>query len=148
MRIAGHEARKQAPGPADTAVVDEQTNYSKNRAAAHRMLAVEVGITAAIALLLFASMGAVAARSAALGGLIFVVPNALFVAYAFRRQGMPSAMAAVRGLYVGETLKLSATAFLFAAGFMLVKPLNVGILFVTYLTLLLVNLAGNAYLLK
>jgi len=112
------------------------------------MLAVEVGITTAIAFLLFASMGAVAARSAVLGGLIFVMPNALFVAYAFRRTALPSAMTAVRGLYVGEVLKLFATAVLFAAGFMLVKPLNVGVLFVTYLALLVVNLAGNAYLLK
>lgn len=110
------------------------------------MLAVETGITAAIAFLVFAAMGAVAARSALLGGLIFVLPNALFIGYAFRPAQAQSALGALRGLYTGEAVKLFATALLFAAGFALVKPLSVGVLFVTYVTLLIVNLAGNAYL--
>ncbi len=112
------------------------------------MLAAEVGLAAAIALLLFPILGMVAARSAVLGALIFVLPQALFVGHVFRAGNGVSAGLAVRGLYVGEALKLIATVILFAAGFMLVRPLNVGALFGTYLTLLLVNLFGNAYLMR
>ncbi len=112
------------------------------------MVATEVGLAAAIALLLFPTLGMIAARSAVLGALIFVVPQALFVGYVFRAGDGVTAGSAVRGLYVGEALKLISTVILFAAGFMLVKPLNVGVLFGTYLTLLLVNLFGNAYLMR
>lgn len=110
------------------------------------MLAVAAGITAAIAFLLYAAMGAVAARSAILGGLTFILPNLLFVGYVFRQAAARSPVAALRGLYVGEAAKLLATVILFAACFALVKPLNAGILFVTYVILMIVNLAGNAYL--
>ena len=103
----------------------------------------ETGITAAIAILVFAAMGTFAARSVVLGGLTFILPNAMFIAFALRPG---QALGALRGLYVGEALKLFATALLFAAGFALVKPLSVAVLFVTYVTLLIVNLAGNAYL--
>ena len=112
------------------------------------MLAAEIGLAAAIALLLFPMLGLVAARSAVLGALIFVVPQALFVGYVFRAGNSVTAGSAVRGLYVGEAMKLIATVILFAAGFMLVKPLNVGALFGTYVTLLLVNLFGNAYFMR
>lgn len=112
------------------------------------MLAVETAITAAIAFLLYATMGVVAARSAVLGGLIFIVPQWLFVACALRRGSAESPGQAVRGLYVGEALKLVSTVVLFAAGFMLVKPLLVGAVLLTYLALLGVNLAGNAYLMR
>ena len=134
--------------PDDVAVTEQQSTYKKNRAVARRMLAVEVGLAAAIALLLFLTLGLVAARSAVLGALIFVVPNALFVGYVFRAGGGDSAGSAVRGLYVGEALKLLATALLFAAGFILVEPLNVPVLFGTYVALLMVNLFGNAYLMR
>ena len=129
-------------------MAEQQTTYNKNRAAARRMLAAEVGFAAAIALLLFPMLGMVAARSAVLGALIFILPHALFVGFVFRATGEVTAGTAVRGLYVGEALKLIATVILFAAGFMLVKPLNVGALFGTYLTLLLVNLFGSAYLMR
>ena len=112
------------------------------------MLAAEVGLAAAIALVLFPMLGTVAARSAVLGALIFILPQALFVGYVFRAGSSVTAGSAVRGIYVGEAMKLIATVVLFAAGFMLVKPLNVGALFGTYLTLLLVNLFGNAYTMR
>lgn len=112
------------------------------------MLALATGATAAMALLWYFSMGIVAARSAVLGGLIFVVPNALFVLLAFRRTTGDAANAALRGLYAGEAAKLLLTAVMFAAGFMLVRPLEVAALFVTYLALLVLNLAGNAYLMR
>jgi len=112
------------------------------------MLAAEVGLAAAIALLLFPMLGLVAARSAVLGAMIFIMPQALFVGYVFRAGDGVTAGSAVRGIYVGEAMKLIATLILFAAGFMLVRPLNVGALFGTYLTLLMVNLFGNAYFMR
>lgn len=133
---------------AEAAVAEAHNDKSRSRAAAHRMLAVETGITAAIALLFHVFMGIVATRSAVLGGLTFIVPNALFVALAFRPAPADSAVAALRGLYAGEAAKLTTTAVMFAAGFMLVEPLHVGALFATYVTLLVANLAGNWYLTK
>ena len=126
----------------------EQNHNDSNRIAARRMLAAAVGFTAVIALLAFALGGGTAARSAVAGGLIFVLPNALFVGFFFRRGGADSAAAAVRGLYLGETLKLFATVGLFAAVFLAVKPLEAGVLLGTYFFLLLFNLAGNAYLMR
>ena len=98
------------------------------------------------ALLLAASVGDVAFRSAALGGMIFILPNALFATYAFRRSADESPAAALRWLYAGEALKLISTALLFAVCFMALGPVNAGILFGTYAVLWMVNVAGLAYL--
>ncbi len=129
-------------------MIEQQNDYSNNRAAAYRMLAVEAGITAALALLLFLTVAGVTARSSLLGGLTFVLPNALFVRYVFRQSAAVSASAAVRWLYVGEAIKLTTTILMFAACFMWVKPLSPGVFFGTYAGMIVVNMAGNAYLTK
>ncbi|MEX2516505.1 MAG: ATP synthase subunit I [Gammaproteobacteria bacterium] len=120
--------------------------YYKNRAAVHRMLVVEAGITAVLALLLSLTVESAAAHSSLLGGLTFVLPNALFVRYVFRQSAAVSASTAVRWLYVGEAIKLTTTLLMFAACFIWVKPLSPGVFFGTYIGMVVINMAGNAYL--
>lgn len=125
-------------------MAEQQDNYTKNRAAAYRVLFVEAGVTVLLALVLSAAWNLTAGKSAALGGLIMVAPNALFVSYALRRPAPGSATSALRGLYVGETVKVLLTILLFGACFEFAEPLNAGVLLVTYVVLLVINLAGNA----
>lgn len=110
------------------------------------MLAAEVGLAAVIALLLLPTFGMVAARSAVLGGLIFVLPHGLFAALAFRPSAEESPAAAVRAVYLGEAMKLLVTLILFAACFVTVKPLFIGALLGTYGILVVGHAAGFAYL--
>ncbi len=91
-------------------------------------------------------MGLVAARSAVLGALIFVVPNALFALCAFRATPVQTPATAVRAAYVGEGVKLLATLALFAACFVLVRPLHIGALLGVFAVLIVVHAAGFAYL--
>lgn len=133
---------------AEISVIEQQNDYSRNRAAAYRMLAVEAGITAALALVLFLTAGGVTARSSLLGGLTFILPNALFVRYVFRQSAAVSASTAVRWLYVGEAIKLATTLLMFAACFMWIKPLSAGVYIGTFAGMIVVNMAGNAYLTK
>lgn len=120
--------------------MDETTR--KNRSAAYRMLAVEVGITAVLTLLLYIGVDIVSAWSAALGGLAYIVPNAYFTKYVFRHSAAESAALAVRGLYIGEALKVLGTVLIFGACFVFIRSLNVAALFLTYLLMLIVNLRG------
>lgn len=112
------------------------------------MIAAEVGLAAALALLFLPTLGMIAARSAILGALIFVVPNALFVAFAFRPSSVVTPAAALRAVYLGEGAKLLATLLLFAACFLWVKPLHIGALFATYGVLVIGHAAGFAYLIR
>jgi ATP synthase protein I len=132
----------------DGTVAEQRDKYIKNRAAAFGMLAVEAGIAAASALLLNAFWDTTAGKSALLGGLVLVIPNALFVGYALRRSADQGAATALRRLYVGEALKLGLTVVLFAACFVYAKPLNPGVFLATYAILLAVNLVGTARIVK
>lgn len=80
-----------------------------------------------------------AAYSAALGGMIFVVPNALFIYKAFFSVRVGSARKIANSIYVGEAVKFGLTAVLFALVFALIKPLNELTLFVTFFVVLLIN---------
>lgn len=83
-----------------------------------------------------------------LGGLTFILPNALFVRYTFRQSAAVSAPIALRWLFVGEAIKLATTLLMFAACFLWVKPLSPGIFFGAYIGMVVINMAGNAYLMK
>ena len=132
----------------DRVVAERRDNHVTNRATAFWMLAVEAGVAAASALLLYATWDTTAAKSALLGGLVLVVPNALFVGYALRQQAKQTAAVALRRLYVAEAVKLALTVVLFVACFVYAKPLNPGVFLATYGILLAVNLVGTARVLK
>ena len=115
-----------------------------NKIAAYKILAVGMAITSLIALLLLISVDVAAAYSAGLGGVAFIAPNVLFTKYAFRHAATASASLMVRWFYVGEAIKIIATIFIFAACFILVKPLNVAVLFAVFITMMAVNITGLA----
>jgi len=103
-------------------------------------------ITVVLALLLLLSVDAVAAYSVVLGGLAFIIPNALFARYVFRHSAAESADLAVRWFYVGEVIKLIVTVLIFAACFNLIKPLNAIAMFATFVGIMVINLIGVSYM--
>ena len=126
----------------------EQSDNINKRAAAYRILAGEVVITALIALLFLAIADVVTAWSALLGGLAYILPNILFVRFVFRHSAAESPQRAVSGLFIGEAVKLMSTAVLFALCFILVKPLSVVGLFSTFIMMVFINLVGIARIMK
>ncbi len=122
----------------------EQAENTRQSAAAYRILTGEFALTGLFALFFWVLSGGVAAYSSLLGGLAYIVPNIFFVMYAFKYSAAESAPMALGGLFIGESLKLVATAILFALCFVLVKPLHVVALFATFVTMVLMNLAAIA----
>ena len=119
---------------------------AKNRSAAYKMLAIEAFITAVSVIVLYAAVDGMAARSVAVGGLAFIVPNAYFAKYAFRYSAADSARLAMRWFYVGEVIKVFVTALIFAMAFLWSEGLNVAALFIAYIVMLVINLWGNSIL--
>jgi ATP synthase protein I len=93
-------------------------------------------ITASSMLLL---QSKVAAYSALIGGLVSVIPNAYFSRWAFRYSGARSAAYVTRSFYRGEAGKFVLTASLFAAIFVLLKPLNFVVFFLAYIFMMALN---------
>ena len=96
-----------------------------------------------LALVLIAVMllfvDSVIAKSAMIGGLISVLPNAYFARLAFRHRGARAAQAVTRSFYRGEAGKFVLTAALFATVFGSVKPLRVEVLFAVFVVMTLIN---------
>lgn len=86
------------------------------------------------------------AYSALLGGLIYILPNAWFVRYAFRDSTQAPPQLVLSRFYVGEAGKLALTGVLFALCFALVREIHAGALFMTFIVMIIVNLAGLAQL--
>jgi len=86
-------------------------------------------ITACMALLFWVFDSGIAAYSALSGGAAYILPNGLFVNYSFKHSAAESAHLALQGLFIGEGLKLLATALFFALCFVLIKPIAVLALF-------------------
>jgi len=118
----------------------------KNRAVAYKLLACEAIVAGVAALSLLLTVNNETAGSVVIGGLAFVVPNAYFTKYVFRHSAVDSARLVVRGLYVGEVIKIIATVVIFTLAFLLVERLNVAALFLTYIVMLILNLLGNSIL--
>ena len=123
-----------------------QDDTNKNRTVAYKLLACEAILTGVAALLLLITVNIETAASVIIGGLAFVVPNAYFTKYVFRYSASDSARLAVRGLYVGEVIKIIATVVIFTLAFLVVEQLNVSALFLTYIVMLILNLWGNSIL--
>ncbi len=80
-----------------------------------------------------------AAKSALIGGLISVLPNAYFARLAFRHRGARAAPAVAQSFYRGEAGKFVMTATLFAVVFSTVQPLRVEALFIAFVVMTLIN---------
>lgn len=79
------------------------------------------------------------ARSILLGGLISIGPNVYFARWAFRFSGAQASSSVARSFYIGEAGKFFLTVVMFAAVFAWVKPLNIPILFLTYIVMMALN---------
>lgn len=127
--------------------MSEQIDIIKiNQAAAYRYLAIEATVTAVIALILLIYMDMIAARSALLGGVVFIVPNGLFTRLVFRQADGDTARRILNRFLVGEALKICVTIVLFALCFIFIKPLNVIALFATFIITMVINVIGLANL--
>lgn len=108
------------------------------RPAVWRVVGAQGTIAAVVAIALLFGGTVVEARSALFGGLLAVIPNAIFVSWAFRHAGARQAPSMVSDFYIGEALKFVATVIGFGLVFVLVKPLSAGWLFATYIASLCV----------
>jgi ATP synthase protein I len=89
------------------------------------------------------------AYSVILGGLAFILPNVIFVWFSLRTPTAGSSSnRTLAWFFVGEAIKIVTTIVVFAASIILVASLNIGLMFVSYGFVLLMNLAGLAILLN
>lgn len=92
-------------------------------------------LVAAVLLLVDPVLG----RSALIGGLIAVLPNAYFARLAFRYRGGRAAKAVAQSFYRGEAGKFAMTVILFALVFSAVRPLRGEALLLAFMGMTLVN---------
>ncbi|MFT5453431.1 MAG: ATP synthase protein I [Enterobacterales bacterium] len=108
----------------------------KGRSVANRILVIQA-VIAIISALGFLLINSKAAYSALIGGIICLVPNLVFVIYAYRFGGARAAKKIASSFYRGEALKVLLTALLFAVTF-ITTPISIGPLMTTYVFCLLV----------
>ena len=75
---------------------------------------VQAALTMGIGSIEFLILGPAHALSAVVGGSVALIPQGLFGLWVFRQRGARNARLIARNLFVGEGLKLSITAVLFA----------------------------------
>lgn len=121
-----------------------QADITANKIAAYKLLGIETAITAIMALLLFLFFTTVTAWSALFGGFAYIIPNAWFIRSAYRGDGLSTPQTILSRFYLGEAGKLVLTGVVFALFFLTVKELHVGALFLGYIVMIVVNLAGLA----
>jgi len=124
--------------------VSDQIDITINKTAAYKIVGIQLILTVILTAILSVYISQESAYSALLGGFIFILPNAYFVRCAFRGKGQQSPDSVLRWFYMGEAGKLILTGVLFAACFVLVKPLNVPALFGVYILMMIINLVGLA----
>ncbi len=124
--------------------MSEQIDITINKIAAYKFVGIQLILTVTLTAVLSVYVSQESANSALLGGFIFIFPNAYFIRCAFRGNGQQSPDSVLRWFYMGEAGKLILTGVLFAMCFVLVKPLNIPVLFGTYIFMMIVNLIGLA----
>lgn len=116
----------------------------KNRAAAFRLVYVQLIITIVITLLSYAFSGLVMAYSVILGGAVYILPNIYFVRSALKSVGSETPQSILSRFYFGEGQKFLLAMAMFALCFTLIKPLHVVSFFAAYILIMIINLAGLA----
>ncbi|WP_234802469.1 MULTISPECIES: ATP synthase subunit I [Legionella] len=101
-----------------------------------RMLGIQLLTSVLISLVLLLIFGKKEAMSALLGGMVAIVPSALFARKLFQYQGARAARQIVKGFYLGEALKIVSSVILFALVFMLFKIAPLAFFF-TYIVVLM-----------
>ena len=96
-------------------------------------MAAQFGVGLLVVLAAFLVAGRAAAGSALLGSLVCALPNAVLGLRIAAAGATGDAKTMLRATYVAVALKLLMTAALFAAVFMLVRPLEAGWLFAGFI---------------
>ncbi|MEM6998212.1 MAG: ATP synthase subunit I [Pseudomonadota bacterium] len=113
------------------------------------MLLIEAVTVFLFTLLFFVVANLEFAYSVILGGLAFILPNVIFVRFSLRTPAPDSSgKSTLAWFLVGEAIKIVATIAIFALTILWVEPLNIGMMFVTYGFVLLMNLTGLAILMN
>lgn len=112
--------------------------HQRSRRTVFLVIASQLGVGIVIALSLAVVLGQYAAYSALVGALIGVVPNYYLGVRILRGQREATPEESLRGIYIGEYIKIAFTAALFVTAIML---LNVAFLIViaTYIATAAVN---------
>jgi len=88
---------------------------------------------------LAAAVDLVAGYSFLIGCLIQIAGGAYFTWLAYRYQGARQVKSMVQTMYRGQSGKLLLAAGMFAATFILIKPLNALLVFIGYITMLVLH---------
>ena len=107
-----------------------------------RVLLIQLSLTAVLAMLFWATGGFVTGYSVLLGGLTCIIPNAFLALRLALVAADFGAKALVQAAYIGELGKLALTVILFTMVFMIVQPLEAGVLFVGFIAAQLVTFSG------
>jgi ATP synthase protein I len=99
---------------------------------------VQLGITATIAMICIGFYNWNTAKSAILGGLVNIIPNAYFANKLFKYQGARAARQIVNGFYKGEALKIVLSILLFTLVFVFIK-VNPIAFFLTYIVIVMTH---------
>ncbi|MDP5143740.1 ATP synthase subunit I [Rheinheimera baltica] len=87
------------------------------RKSAYKLVLCQLAVAGVITLAFFLAADAAAAKSAFKGGLAAVIPNCVFVFFAFRFSALDDANAVLAAFMRGQSLKLILTAVLLAVVF-------------------------------
>ena len=107
-----------------------------------KLLVVQAGVGAVLALAVWGAGGNVAGYSALLGSLVSIIPNAFLALRLALPRRDPGAQGLVRAAYIGELGKLALTVLFFSLVFTLVRPLSAPALFAGFIATQLVTLTG------
>ncbi len=86
-----------------------------------RLVMIQLGVTALLALVALCWSGRLAAQSVVLGALVCILPGAWGAKKMFQHQGARAAKRIVSGFYQGEALKIGLSVVLFAVVFISFK---------------------------
>ncbi|MDI9818007.1 ATP synthase subunit I [Legionella sp. W10-070] len=103
-----------------------------------RLLMTQLILSGSITLGLMLVSSGKQAMSAMLGGLVAIIPAALFARKLFRYQGARAARQIVKGFYLGEALKILSSIILFILVFLLFS-LDPIAFFFTYILVLMTH---------
>lgn len=94
-----------------------EKNAALTRKSAYKLILCQLAVAGVIALAFFLTVDAVAAKSAFKGGLVAIIPNCVFVFFAFRFNALNNPNAVLAAFMRGQSLKLILTAVLLAVVF-------------------------------
>ncbi len=107
-----------------------------------KVIAVQIGLGAALAAAMWSVLGNVAGYSALLGCLTSVLPNGFLALRLAVPRRDPGAKSLIRAAYIGEIGKLALTVLLFSIVFVTVRPLAAAPFFSGFVVTAIVPLLG------